>query len=700
MIFFIGRKDELDQLKKIFESGSSVQILNICGEAGIGKTLLLHKMQKCCETIPDKVIFNKEIIDFFNFETRTRIGLIKQIAYNFNINNFPNFKQILNLLPKSTNSKELEYLQLQAEEGFKDDFIRLAAKIKIEGKKIVIFFDSYESIQEIGFKETKIRIHEKHWTTEEWIEKELLCWIHQNTFFVISGRRELQEVNTYKWEVNRIKLAPFTKGETKLFLRRYFGISNDREFKNRIGDTFSEELHDLTNGYPILLALFVDSMFNQDLDSVEKFLSALQQETEKLLDKKKIPFKDAKIQSFEKLLITHISLLAEFKARAITSMAIAYRWMSSELFLYLIVEHPIREPKSAKDMLLEELLFNELRYLPIIKCKKGGHFLLHREIRRLILRYWWQKQDPAEETRKAIVTQIVEYYRDKFLGDSNLSEETLYLYTAESIEYTLFIHSEVGLDYFCEKFEVAIQKQQFTYSIILVNILGNYNSYLKNYPIQERDPNIISFFEEVIELLREWINYKANNGENYEIILRKIRGLKGRYQNGSFVLNSRINQYLEQIAIDIQTRCSRDSLSPSYEDLSSQKISQSISSEEIESGAALHADNYRKLRIPTPLCQKIVDFLVSLPNIQDNNNRQALIGSIGFELELYAQIDFSGASAIFFQRLLSTLSSYGKLKDGRHAIEALLNTAKKTVGLDRQAYCDNLISELRRLITS
>lgn len=101
-------------------------------------------------------------------------------------------------------------------------------------------------------------------------------------------------------------------------------------------------------------------------------------------------------------------------------------------------------------------------------------------------------------------------------------------------------------------------------------------------------------------------------------------------------------------------------------------------------------------RISSQLRQKIVDFLVSLPNIQDNNARNAFIESVGFDSQLHAQIDFSGAAATFFHRLLANLRGYGSLNDGRNAIEALLKTAKNYIGPDRQADCESLIDEFRR----
>ena len=62
---------------------------------------------------------------------------------------------------------------------------------------------------------------------------------------------------------------------------------------------------------------------------------------------------------------------------------------------------------------------------------------------------------------------------------------------------------------------------------------------------------------------------------------------------------------------------------------------------------------------------KIVEFLSSLPNIHDHDSQRALVQSAGLDAQLQRKIDFSGASERFFQLLISTLRSYGKLSDGR-----------------------------------
>ncbi len=101
------------------------------------------------------------------------------------------------------------------------------------------------------------------------------------------------------------------------------------------------------------------------------------------------------------------------------------------------------------------------------------------------------------------------------------------------------------------------------------------------------------------------------------------------------------------------------------------------------------------MKLPRKLNNKIVDFLSSMPNIHDDNMRRALIDRAGLDLRLQDQIAFTGSSAPFFQTLVPILIQYGTLEDGRHALEAVLESAKSYVGQNRQDYCDTLIQEFR-----
>jgi len=96
------------------------------------------------------------------------------------------------------------------------------------------------------------------------------------------------------------------------------------------------------------------------------------------------------------------------------------------------------------------------------------------------------------------------------------------------------------------------------------------------------------------------------------------------------------------------------------------------------------------------LQQEILDFLTSLPSIHGTSSQQAFINRAGLDSQLHNHIDFSGSVAQFFDLLVPQLVRYDELADGRHALEAVLESAKGYVGPNRQKVCDGLIERARK----
>ncbi len=102
-------------------------------------------------------------------------------------------------------------------------------------------------------------------------------------------------------------------------------------------------------------------------------------------------------------------------------------------------------------------------------------------------------------------------------------------------------------------------------------------------------------------------------------------------------------------------------------------------------------------RISSKLYQKVSDFLCSLPNIYNFIAQQAFLYSAGLDYNLISRIGVGEKPEQFMPKLVSMLRRYGKLKDGRDALEAVLKAAKENVGMEKQAYCDTLLQALRTI---
>ncbi len=103
-----------------------------------------------------------------------------------------------------------------------------------------------------------------------------------------------------------------------------------------------------------------------------------------------------------------------------------------------------------------------------------------------------------------------------------------------------------------------------------------------------------------------------------------------------------------------------------------------------------------KSQIPFPLQEKVFEFLASIPNIHDMYGQKAFIAGAGLDAQLERQITFGGSITQFFRLLIPTLTTYGKLEDGQHALVAILDSAKKSIGGDRQRYADSLIQNIQQ----
>ncbi len=100
-------------------------------------------------------------------------------------------------------------------------------------------------------------------------------------------------------------------------------------------------------------------------------------------------------------------------------------------------------------------------------------------------------------------------------------------------------------------------------------------------------------------------------------------------------------------------------------------------------------------RSPGQLNKAIADFLTSIPNMNDAGMYRTLLYSAGLDQALLNQISFSGPPVQFVYMLISTLSAYGALEDGRNALAAILQSAQNYVGPDRKAECERLIQAIQ-----
>lgn len=90
------------------------------------------------------------------------------------------------------------------------------------------------------------------------------------------------------------------------------------------------------------------------------------------------------------------------------------------------------------------------------------------------------------------------------------------------------------------------------------------------------------------------------------------------------------------------------------------------------------------------IAKEIAQFLTTLPNIGNPAARRALMYQAGLDERLINQLDFEGDAYSFCHNAIAKLVKYGKLENGRDALDAVLQAAQAGVGRDKQAECEQL----------
>lgn len=471
---FVGREDEKKKFIK-FLNNSPQYIFNIHtnGDGGIGKTRLLIEFQKLCENHSSDVFFNSELIDFYHTGARTPIDIMRLISKHLGKNLFPNFE--LKLQKYRIGEGDVLPTINVIEDTFYQD---LSESIK---RKVVLFFDTYEVIQ--GHN------------VSIWIEDSFFPNLHQlnpNLFVVIAGRDPITRINDDF--VKKIQLSSLDIPDTKKFLKKCFKLITDKAFYKKIGDdNFLRKIHSISMGRPILLALFADWCLYKRTsipplppkDTIEKI------ESKSLENHNK-----TKIDLFEEVLIDHIRNLKEPEDIAILYMALAWRRMTPHMFSYLT-------GYKEKDSLF--MFSRTLKPLSFIKYraeKMGEVYLLHDEMRDLVIRHYWKRIDPDERERKSIISRLIDYYDIYILDKENLSSVESAIYCAERTYYALYYNLEKGFK----------------------DLLNLFDQYLLHYQIFCCD--LLA-----MELLKAQFYPELSDFQRLEFVIRRLRWRNEQYRS-------------------------------------------------------------------------------------------------------------------------------------------------------------------------
>jgi tetratricopeptide (TPR) repeat protein len=429
---FVGREQEIADFKQWLTDTDldAPRILALYDtltapgkQGGVGKTWLLRKFSDIAKEVsPDTVTV---YIDFFNIADRDGTAVAEHVVTALKAA-YPEWD-------KSTFDKNLQEYNSALLKGKEDiaemrnrladaliaDLYVLDEKLSDTDKSLLVLFDTYELV-EANPLTAALRLDQAFPDTYDFSQMRV----------IIAGRNAL-DWNHPNWrnrrnEVQTMPVSPFTLPEIEEYFEKLSSVNT-----SILSDDI-QALHERTEGRPILIGLAND-VLGQRIITLKELIS--------------IP--KAK---FEASLVAKINDLENPIASIVLFMAHAYH-----RFNFSLLDWILRESKYS-DLLQDtnlEKVSQQLLHLSFVRRPSSGNdFVLHDEMRPLVNRYCWNKQDPGRRTRTFLSQCILNYYEHEL--QSLQSEQLKQAYTVELLYHKLYVDLENGYKYFSDNFSRAV----------------------------------------------------------------------------------------------------------------------------------------------------------------------------------------------------------------------------------------------------
>jgi tetratricopeptide (TPR) repeat protein len=203
-------------------------------------------------------------------------------------------------------------------------------------------------------------------------------------------------------------------------------------------------LHRLTDGRPILIGLAID-VLQQRLLTLEELLT--------------IPPPE-----FEAALVAQVNRLENPLNWIILLMAHIYYHCTWPLLRWILEHSSLRE--AVRDLSPDRLLPALLALSFVRRSSSGEEFVLHDEMRRLVVTHCWERQDPDRRFRRELSSVLLQYTEQRLAGD--LSEQERQLTIVERLYHECFLEVQAGLAYFepCFREAVSTWRAAFARSLL------------------------------------------------------------------------------------------------------------------------------------------------------------------------------------------------------------------------------------------
>ncbi len=439
---FIGRQKELDIFKWwLNDTGPSTPwILHFYDafepenkKGGVGKTWLLRKCVNLAKQYKDIAVIE---IDFFNVAQRDGLTIAENVVKKLQ-ETYPRwipttFNAALREYESATSRENRPALHEKLAQAIVHDLHLLDQKLDDAKKHLIIFFDTFELIEQNPL----IAELRSGGTFPD-------NYQFQHTGVVMAGRNSL-DMSHPNWqgredEIYSVALEPFTLDEMVRYLNTY----------NKVLDTLQPQsekvilLHDRTEGRPILVGLASD-ILNYRILTIDQLTSVPQ-------------------ANFEATLVGRINDIREPINWIILFMAHVYH-----RFNYAILDWIFNKSMDIKNLMQDvhlSQLERELLNLSFVRSTGlGKDFVLHDEMRRLVMQHSWPKAVGVDARRYQIALSqaMVSYYENELERVTDIQLRQNYL--IETLYHKLFLNVDVGFKYFERHFYWAIPLLQTAFA--------------------------------------------------------------------------------------------------------------------------------------------------------------------------------------------------------------------------------------------
>jgi len=448
---FVGRQNELKQIKELMSVWNSSKILFVhSDDGGVGKTRLLQEVFLQDKQAPlEFPIVVPQIIDFDDPRVKSRGALQRQISKVLGDKHFENYLKRVISFRKTEHLLDIERTNEELNTIKSEMFACLQSITKRE--RVVLLLDTSDKLD----------------GTEVLEFLQELVQANDNLLIIIAGRNTkyyYQETQQNIPENSLLMiLEPLSQADSLTYVHQVLDNKNQKYDPSSI-----QKINALAKGRPILLDLATEQ-----LASDPEFENVLKNVSKDDLDNNSDNNSDKARIACEKALIKFLEQPRTAFQRLLLLLAHVYP-LNQEMIITL-------QPDTRLDI---EDLIQKAKSSTLIKVLPQEQYSLHDEIRRMINSYVWVEIDDNFEKRKKYSLQAIDQLQNRLAKiDGLLTQENEAILasdllrekdvlTLQVIQHKFLLDRKAGMKEFTNQVNRAIQGNRRRFAAKLVRMAG------------------------------------------------------------------------------------------------------------------------------------------------------------------------------------------------------------------------------------